>query len=142
MTGGSSAADDRSGEPGFDLLQCGRPNQPSRRPRGVDVQCGLRGHGPGNQRHVGQQRDGDAELQYEFLTSVSIQSGSVYSLGLTYEPNGNIATASDSVNGNWTYSYDALNRLLTAGQPGQAFSYVYDRYGNRWQQNVTQGTGP
>lgn len=25
---------------------------------------------------------------------------------------------------------------------GNAFAYQYDRFGNRWQQNVTAGTGP
>lgn len=43
-----------------------------------------------------------------------------------------------------TYGYDEFNRLsssnLNNGQ--QAFSWTYDRWGNRWQQNVTAGTGP
>lgn len=77
-------------------------------------------------------------------------STTVYSLNMTnpangqtgYSPNGNVLNAQDSVNGSWTYTYDALNRLVTAGKSGQAFSYVYDRFGNRWQQNVTLGTGP
>ncbi|HMH14390.1 MAG TPA: hypothetical protein VK578_14920, partial [Edaphobacter sp.] len=41
--------------------------------------------------------------------------------------------------------YDDFNRLSSrtvyAGT-AQNFSYVYDRYGNRWQQNVTAGSGP
>lgn len=41
--------------------------------------------------------------------------------------------------------YDDFNRLssltVTSGTQ-QNFSYVYDRYGNCWQQNVTAGTGP
>jgi RHS repeat-associated protein len=41
--------------------------------------------------------------------------------------------------------YDEFNRLtsrtVTVNGP-QDFSYVYDRYGNRWQQNVTAGSGP
>lgn len=44
-----------------------------------------------------------------------------------------------------TFGYDDLNRLasmsVTSGTQ-QNFSYVYDRYGNRWQQNITAGTGP
>jgi len=43
------------------------------------------------------------------------------------------------------FGYDEFNRLtsrtVTSGT-AQNFSYVYDRYGNRWQQNVTAGSGP
>ena len=70
------------------------------------------------------------------------QQPSSYSYALGYSPNGNVQSANDSVNGNWTYSYDAFNRLATAGRSGQAFSYDYDRFGNRWHQNVTAGSGP
>jgi RHS repeat-associated protein len=68
---------------------------------------------------------------------------SLYSLSLGYAPNGDVLTANDSVNGNWTYSYDDFNRLATAGNssPQQGFSYAYDQYGNRWQQNLTAGSG-
>jgi len=44
-----------------------------------------------------------------------------------------------------TFAYDEFNRLtsrmVTSGTV-QNFLYVYDRYGNRWQQNVTAGSGP
>jgi hypothetical protein len=69
-------------------------------------------------------------------------SGGTYNLSMTYSPNGDVLTANDKANGNWTYIYDDFNRLITAGKATQAFSYVYDRFGNRWQQNVTLGTGP
>jgi RHS repeat-associated protein len=57
-----------------------------------------------------------------------------------------VLTANDTVNSNWTYSYDAFNRLTcsnlssngTCASPASGkptFSYVYDRFGNRWQQN-------
>ena len=71
----------------------------------------------------------------------SAADGSNYSLGIPasggYAPNGDILAANDSVNGNWTYSYDDFNRLVGSNQnSGQAvYSYVYDRFGNRWQQN-------
>lgn len=43
------------------------------------------------------------------------------------------------------YGYDDFNRLasqtVNTGTP-ENFTYVYDRYGNRWQQNVTAGSGP
>ena len=39
------------------------------------------------------------------------------------------------------YGYDEFNRLTSlTGQ--QSFNYTFDRYGNRWSQNVTQGSGP
>ena len=52
-------------------------------------------------------------------------------------------SGNDSVNGNWTYSYDNFNRLVGSNKNAgaQTFSYVYDRYGNRLQQNAPQG-GP
>jgi RHS repeat-associated protein len=59
-----------------------------------------------------------------------------------YAGNGSILYANDSTNGNWSYTYDDVNRLKTSMQSGQGFSYVYDRYGNRWEQNVTAGEGP
>jgi RHS repeat-associated protein len=45
------------------------------------------------------------------------------------------------------YGYDQFNRLSSRTVPpgqgtAQNFSYVYDRYGNRWQQNLTAGSGP
>ena len=68
-------------------------------------------------------------------------SGSArYSFGLRYAPDGNITSANDSQNGNWAYTYDPFNRLKTAAQSGQALNWDYDRYGNRWHQNVTLGS--
>ena len=44
-----------------------------------------------------------------------------------------------------TYGYDGFNRLasrtVTAGTVTN-YAWVYDRWGNRWQQNVTAGSGP
>jgi RHS repeat-associated protein len=52
-----------------------------------------------------------------------------------FAPDGNILTANDSANGNWSYNYDPLSRLLSANATGQAYTYDYDRFGNRWHQN-------
>ena len=54
---------------------------------------------------------------------------------------------SDTVqNQGQAYGYDEFNRLTTSTTAGsgqkRGFSWVYDRYGNRWQQNVTAGSGP
>jgi RHS repeat-associated protein len=67
----------------------------------------------------------------------------LYSFSLGYAPNGDVLTAGDSVNGNWTYSYDDFNRLAASSNssPQQGYSYSYDQYGNFWAQNVTAGTG-
>ncbi len=71
-----------------------------------------------------------------WLTSLQVGSTgnptSAYSLGLGYYTNGNINTANDSVNGNWTYGYDYLNRLQVAQLNGQSFNYYPDRYGNMY----------
>jgi RHS repeat-associated protein len=57
-----------------------------------------------------------------------------------------VQNTADTVTGQITnYGYDQFNRLsTTAVTQGtvQNFWYVIDRYGNRWQQNVTAGTGP
>jgi RHS repeat-associated protein len=69
----------------------------------------------------------------------------VYALTVGYAPDSDVTSANDSVNGNWTYQYDAFNRLVcsnlvsngTCSNPsgGQAtYTNQYDRFGNRWQQ--------
>ena len=52
-----------------------------------------------------------------------------------------VAVGYDNVTGQGTqYTYDEFNRLKsTSFSTGQTFNYVYDRYGNRWQQNAPQG---
>jgi RHS repeat-associated protein len=74
---------------------------------------------------------------------VSFSLPSLYSFSLGYASNGDVVSANDSVNGNWTYSYDDFNRLMTANSSGpqQGYRYSYDRYGNRWGQDLTAGTG-
>ena len=59
-----------------------------------------------------------------------------------FAPNGNILSANDTVNGNWVYTYDSFNRLSSAvaAAKGLGCGWVYDRYGNRWQQNPYTGT--
>ena len=59
-----------------------------------------------------------------------------YSFALVYAPDGDVLMADDSVNGNWTYTYDDFNRLLVSTHVGSGIVYTndYDRYGNRWHQ--------
>jgi RHS repeat-associated protein len=72
---------------------------------------------------------------------VSTDSPALYHFDLGYAPNGAIASSQDSVNGNWLYSYDGLDRLSRAAGRG-TFTYDYDRNGNRWRQNSLDGQGP
>jgi RHS repeat-associated protein len=61
-----------------------------------------------------------------------------------------LTASGDSDNGNWNYTYDSLGLLSGAACLGPVcpstnaavtYGYKYDRYGNRWQQNVISGTG-
>jgi RHS repeat-associated protein len=91
----------------------------------------------------------DKRLRMQSYTA-TINSPNYYSTPITlysfsinsFAPNGDILSANDSVNGNWTYSYDPFNRLVGANQNNGAavYSYVYDRFGNRWQQNGPTNT--
>jgi len=56
-----------------------------------------------------------------------------------------LISASDSALGQSNaYGYDDFGRLqsltVNSGNPG-SYAYVYDRWGNRWQQNLTAGSG-
>jgi RHS repeat-associated protein len=65
----------------------------------------------------------------------------LYQYALTYQPNNNVATLNDTEMGNWTYTYDTLNRLIyaqasTAGiyTPWGTYKeqcWTYDGFGNR-----------
>jgi len=80
-------------------------------------------------------------------STVKLNSSTLYSFSIgTFAPNGDILAANDSANGNWVYAYDAFNRLTcsnlasngTCASPtngNASYTYVYDRFGNRWQQN-------
>jgi RHS repeat-associated protein len=83
------------------------------------------------------------QLQAE---TAKLSATQTYAYGLTFAPDGDVTASTDSVNFNWAYSYDQFNRLVcsnlatngtcaspTSGTP--TYSYVYDRFGNRWQQN-------
>jgi len=69
--------------------------------------------------------------------ATSRTDGTVYSFSIGYAADGNILTGNDSINGNWTYTYDDFNRIASANKNNgqQTYSYAYDRYSNRWQQN-------
>ena len=76
------------------------------------------------------------------VTGNSVTSGStLYDYDLTYAANSNVATVTDSVIGDWTYTYDTLNRVASAtastagvGTPWGTYKtqcWTYDSFGNR-----------
>jgi RHS repeat-associated protein len=72
--------------------------------------------------------------------NASYNGSSLYSYTPTWFAT-ELTGVSDSLNGNWSYSYDDFDRVHTANQTGgQSLSFAYDRWGNRWGQiaNVTQ----
>jgi RHS repeat-associated protein len=78
------------------------------------------------------------------------QSSTNCPTGNTIGDNGQIQCIADSVSSGRTvsYTYDFLGRLSTATSSGSSsypqwgLSETYDRYGNRWSQTLTAGTGP
>jgi YD repeat-containing protein len=75
--------------------------------------------------------------------SLTGTGNAAYSLTLGYAPDAEITSANDLTNGNWSFSYDAFNRLASSNKNSnqQTFNYNYDAQGNRWQQDAPQG-GP
>jgi RHS repeat-associated protein len=76
----------------------------------------------------------------------SYSAGSAYSFSaLQWAGHSYLTTSTDSITGRSDYGYDSFGRLATSvcytGGCTANYSYAYDRYGNRWQQNVTSGTG-
>jgi RHS repeat-associated protein len=76
--------------------------------------------------------------------SVGSGSSSVFYWNLTVNT-GVISASNDNQYAGNVYTYDDFDRLATmkgANGQGWGFSYGYDQYGNRWNQTVTQGSGP
>ncbi len=79
------------------------------------------------------------------LTGGTSGVGTIYNLSLGYAPNGNVTSANDTVNGNWTYKYDDFNRLVSGTLGSAVLSWTYDQNGNRWTQTASgsgSGTWP
>jgi RHS repeat-associated protein len=76
-------------------------------------------------------------------STTQAQAGSSigYSVSTGYDPVGNVTSINDSVNGNWTYLYDSLNRLHQGfSAAGLDLDWEYDAFGNRKSQTPS-GTG-
>jgi len=82
---------------------------------------------------VNETRSYDGRLRLSAITDGTLYTLTIPSNG--YAPNSDILQANDSVNRNWTYAYDAFNRLASASKTGSSYTYDYDRFGNRWHQN-------
>lgn len=82
--------------------------------------------------------------QLPFLNSISAtkNANTIYSLSLSTTSKGVVYGANDYVNGNWSYGYDSLDRIVSASKNGTAMNWQYDVPGNRWRQNFTTGSGP
>jgi RHS repeat-associated protein len=102
----------------------------------------------GNGLSVNRQYDAMGRLYGGWVCSGTVQpncAGGTQTYGFTANQSGARVTAVNdtALNQHIDFGYDEFNRLSSAniwsGQ--QTFSYVYDRYGNRWQQNAPQG-GP
>jgi len=63
----------------------------------------------------------------------------LYATTVGHAPNGDVTSSTDTVNGNWTYTYDEFNRLKAASNTTNSLTWDYDRFGNRWHQNVLAG---
>ena len=85
---------------------------------------------------INESRGYDGRLRLSSILD-TVGSSTLYSLATSYANNSDVWTVNDSVIGNWTYGFDALDRLSAANGPNQAYTYAYDRFGNRWQQNGT-----
>jgi RHS repeat-associated protein len=87
----------------------------------------------------------DSRLRPTGITATLLSTNAtVYQTAISsYAPNSNLISDNDSVNGNWTYAYDALNRLIGSNlnSGGTIYSYAYDRFGNRWSQTATPSGG-
>jgi hypothetical protein len=83
------------------------------------------------------------------LTSISAQNvpyGTIENLTYNYPAgtnNGKIGSTYNAVSGETvTYTYDSLNRLLTANGSGWGQQYGFDGIGNLLSKTVTAGSGP
>jgi RHS repeat-associated protein len=97
-----------------------------------------------------------SSLKYTFGTQTYFNLGYWYQKDSTNclngatQNNGAIQCITDSADSGRTvnYAYDALGRMITAktngssGYPQWGLSESYDRYGNRWTQALTAGSGP
>jgi RHS repeat-associated protein len=77
------------------------------------------------------------------LTSIAASGESLTYNYPTGTNNGKISSMYNAISGETiTYTYDSLNRLITANGSGWGESYTFDGFGNLSAKTVTSGSGP
>jgi RHS repeat-associated protein len=82
------------------------------------------------------------QMQQDTVSNASIGALADHAYDYGTQNNGNILGVADQLNSSRTqnFTYDALNRLLSASESRWGLGYVYDAWGNYLQQNVIIGT--
>lgn len=104
---------------------------------------GITGHDIENRTNLLKVCNGSTDSSYNETCS----GGSLYYWAVLNTVGNQVKSMADSTVGEGsTENYDEFGRLSSQnysyGWMTTSVNYVYDRYGNRWQQNITQGSGP
>ena len=87
--------------------------------------------------------DHDNDGRLTSLTAMLSGGVAIQDLDFSYDPNANITSITDNVDAarSQTFTYDALDRLISADGLYGAIDYAYDAVGNRTSLTRTGGTG-
>ena len=66
----------------------------------------------------------------------------IYGYSVSWKGDRLVSSYDSLLNANSTFGYDEFDRLTSRTGTAPNFTWVYDRWGNRWDQNVTAGSGP
>jgi RHS repeat-associated protein len=83
-----------------------------------------------------------------YRSSVNGQATIEIQSGIAYAANNDLLGFADGILGyNWNFSYDDFNRLGSTSRVNGSttvlgYNYLYDQFGNRWNQQLTAGSGP
>ena len=76
----------------------------------------------------------------EFITDQA--AATVWQSSASHNNTGTVGITTDKAAGNWTYTYDPMNRLSTANGPVGDLKYTIDPFGNKTTQTITWGMAP
>ncbi len=104
---------------------------------------GITGYDAEDRTNLRKVCNGSTDSSYNETCS----GGSLYYWAILNTVGNQVKSMADSTVGEGsTENYDEFGRLSSQsysyGWMNTSINYVYDRYGNRWQQNITQGSGP
>src|SRR6185437_14546679 len=104
---------------------------------------GITGYDVEDRTNLRKVCDGSTDSSYNETCS----GGSLYYWAVLNTVGNQVKSMADSTVGEGSSeNYDEFGRLSSQnysyGWMNTSINYVYDRYGNRWQQNITQGSGP